>query len=254
MSYPQPPPATREINQKKLIDIIRIGHDTLEKEHQKLQDAVTAIIEFQLIPSEKEIKKVYQYEPENQHQYTKHEMTIASALSTFEPVINDSKNTLFTLEMQIPHDTSYDMPPPAQPIQTEGKSEGNENRSIWDKIRNTPKRTRIITEDDPYQDAIPFMRKTMSKMDRLLIFMEYQAYGINHSLTRSFPYMTSYLQIHRTRFRFDMAPEIIRVHKQWIEIIKAKEKMGAISFAMKLDDEIFKTRNDWMQQMQNKPK
>jgi len=107
----QPPPS-REQNQKRLIDIVRIGHDTLDKEHERLQEAVLGIYKFQAIPTESESKKIYQYELENQEEYDKNEIIITSALGTFEPVVNDSKAKLFKLEMSIPTDVGYDMPPP----------------------------------------------------------------------------------------------------------------------------------------------
>ncbi len=44
------------------------------------------------------------------------------------------------------------------------------------------------------------------------------------------------------------APTILKVHRQYIEIIKEREKQGAIQFAKKLDEEIFQTRNDFMMQ------
>jgi len=70
MSTPYTPPApSREYNQKRMVDIVRIGHDTLDKEHEKLQEAVLGIYKFQAIPTPPESKKVYQYEIENQEEY-----------------------------------------------------------------------------------------------------------------------------------------------------------------------------------------
>ena len=247
MSFPESKPASRELNQKRLVDIVRIGHDTLDKEHEKLQNAILGIINFQLIESNKTTGKVYQYMVENQQEYNKHEIIVLSALSSFEPVINDSKNNLFKLEMQVPTDTSFDMPPPMQPIKPTGKdSETKDRRSIFQKLRGTPKQKRIITPDDPYQDGLPFLRETKSKIARLNIFVEYQAYGIDLAVRSNFDVMINYLRFHRTRFRFDMSPTILRVHKQWIELVKTQEKMGAIRIASKIDEEMFKTRNDFM--------
>lgn len=243
----QPPPS-REQNQKRLIDIIRIGHDTLDKEHEKLKEAIIGIYKFQAIPTPPESKKVYQYELENQEEYDKHEVIITSALGTFEPVVNDSKAKLFKLEMSIPTDVGYDMPPPKKPIQEKGESQIKDSRSIIDKLKGTKPTKRIITPDDPYQDGLNFLRETMAKIPRFERFQEYQSYGIDLAFNASLKTMENYLKFHRTRFKFEIAQTIIRVHRQYIEIIKEKEKMGAISFSMKLDDEMFKTRNDWMQQ------
>jgi len=246
MTFPQAPPASRELNQKRLVDIVRIGHDTLDKEHQLLQNAILGIINFQLIESDPKSGKVYQYMIDNQEEYNEHEVIICSALNSFEPVINDSKNNLFKLEMQIPSDVSFDMPPPIQPMKQKGnEAETKDTRSLFEKMKGTPKKTRLVTPDDPYQDGLPFLRETKLKMDRLHRFIEYQAYGIDLAMKAPYLTMLSYLRFHRTRFRFDMVPTILRVHKQWIELVKANEKIGAIRIASKLDEEIFKTRNDF---------
>jgi hypothetical protein len=153
--------------------------------------------------------------------------------------------------MQIPTDIPLDMPPPIQPIKGKGKeSELKDTRSVFEKLRGTPKQRRIVTPDDPYQDGLPFLRETKFKMDRLHRFIEYQAYGIDLAMKAPYLTMLSYLRFHRTRFRFDMAPTILRVHKQWIELVKANEKIGAIRIASKLDEEMFKTRNDFQFQKQ----
>jgi hypothetical protein len=56
--------------------------------------------------------------------------------------------------------------------------------------------------------------------------------------------MMNYLSIHRTQFKFEIAPTILRMHKQYIDIILKEEKIGAIRIAGKLEDESFKTRLD----------
>jgi len=246
MSAPDAIPPSREQNQKKLVDIIRIGHDSLDREHEKLQNAILGVYAFQAIPSDPKIKKVYQYEIENQIQYDKHEVVITSALGTFEPVVNDSKEKLFRLEMQIPSQP-YEMPKPQAPIPEKSKNEPD-TRSLMDKILGSPEKSRLITPDDPYQDGLKFLRDTMNKMVRFERFQEYQAYGVDLALTASFPTMIQYLRFHRTRFKFEIAPHILRVHRQYVEIIKEREKQGAIQFAKKLDEEIFQTRNDFMMQ------
>jgi len=241
-----PPPPSREYNQKRLVDIVRIGHDTLDREHEKLQQAVLSIYKFQAIPSDPKTKKVYQYEIENQEQYDLQEVIITSALGTFEPVVNDSKEKLFKLEMGIPQGMSYDMPPPQAPVpDSKTKDESKDTRSLIDKLKGSPKKSRVITPDDPYQDGLNFLRDTMSKMLRFERFQEYQSYGVDLALNASFPTMMQYLQFHRTRFKFEIAPTILRVHRQYIEMIKEKEKFGAIMMGRKLDEEIFQTRNDF---------
>lgn len=245
MSSFSPPPPSREYNQKRTIDIIRIGHDTLDKEHEKLQEAILGIYNFQAIPSDVKSGKVYQYEIENQPQYDKHEVIITSALGTFEPVVNESKARLFKLEMNIPQDVDYDMPPP-KPTKKD-QPQVADTRSFMDKLKGTSKPVRTITEDDPYQEGLDFLKETMGKLQRFERFQEYQSYGIDLALNSNFKTMLLYLRFHRTRFKFEIAPHINRVHRQYIEIIKEREKFGAIKVASKQDEELFQTRNDWQQ-------
>ncbi len=245
MSSFSPPPPSREYNQKRAIDIVRIGHDTLDKEHEKLQEAILGVYNFQAIPSQPESGKVYQYEIENQPQYDKHEVIITSALGTFEPVVNESKQKLFKLEMNIPTDVDYDMPPPKPSKKDQPEVD---TRSFMDKLKGTHKPVRSIMEDDPYQEGLDFLKETMGKLQRFERFQEYQSYGIDLALKSSFATMMMYLRFHRTRFKFEIAPHIIRVHRQYIEIIKEREKFGAIKIASKLDEELFQTRLDWQKQ------
>lgn len=248
MSSPYtPPPPSREYNQKRMVDIVRIGHDTLDKEHKTLQDAILGIYKFQSIPSEPESKKVYQYEIENQDEYDKNEVVITSALGIFEPVVNYSKEKLFKLEIGIPDTISPDLPPPQKPVEEKKENNVNDKRSIFEKIKGTPSKKRQITPDDPYQDGLKYLRGIMGKMERFERFQEYQSYGIDLALTASFDMMKNYLRIHRTRFKFEIAPHILKTHRQYIEIIKEREKIGAIQMSRKMDEEIFQTRNDFLQ-------
>jgi len=242
-----PPTPSREYNEKRLVDIVRIGHDTLDKEHEKLQQAIIGIYNFQAIPSPPKSEKIYQYEIENQEEYDKNSVIITSALGTFEPVVNDSKEKLFKLEMQIPQGVAYDMPPPTRPIQTKEQDTIKDTRSIFDKLKGVQKQKRIITPDDPYQDGLRFLRETMAKLQRFERFQEYQSYGIDLAITASFDTMKMYLRFHRTRFKFEIAPIVIRVHRQFIEMIKADEKLGAISMGSKIDEQLWQSRNDMPQ-------
>jgi hypothetical protein len=139
------------------------------------------------------------------------------------------------------------MPKPQAPVVApEKKKDEPDTRSLLQKIKGTPEKSRVITPDDPYQDGLKYLRGIMAKMDRFERFVEYQAYGVDLALRASYTMMQQYLQFHRTRFKFDIAPTILKVHRQYIEIIKEREKLGAIQVGKKLDEEIFQTRNDFM--------
>lgn len=248
MAY-QPPPPSREYNQKRVVDIVRIGHDTLDKEHKKLQEAVKGIYNFQAIPNNPSTGKIYQYELENQHLFDEFEVLISSVLGVFEPVVNESKKNLFSLEMGIPQGTEYDMPPQPTPKDT-GQDYIKDSRSFMDKLKGVQKQKRIIMPHDPYEHGIEFLTKTMEKMDTFELFVEYQAFGVD-LMTGAFPAssygMMYYLTFHRNRFKHFIAPTILRVHRQYIEMIKKREKEGAIKMAKGMDEELYASRNDFQQ-------
>lgn len=241
MSAYQTPPPSREQNQKRTIDIVRIGHDTLLEEHRKVQEAVLGIYNFQSIPSNIETGKVFQYELENQQLYQAHEVILISATASFLPVINMNKEQLFKLEMQVP--TDYDIEYKDRPAPTP-----DQPQSWKEKLGFGGKKKRVISNTDPYQEGLPYLKEIMSKLERLERFTEMQSYGVDLAHHTSYKGMMNYLQFHRTRFKFDIAPAIIRLHKQYIDLVLKEEKIGAIKIASKLDDEIFKTRNDFMKQ------
>ena len=85
-------PASRESNMKRALDIVRIGHDTLDEEHEDLQNACLEIIKFQSLASDMTVKKpvVFQYELKNQSMIEPHIQTLITATASFEPVINNS--------------------------------------------------------------------------------------------------------------------------------------------------------------------
>ena len=232
-------PPSREGSLKKMIDIVRIGHDTLLDEHEKLKNAILGINNFQEIPNDPKTKKVFQYQLENQRLYQIHEVILTSATASFHPVVNAYKNELFKLEMQIPteFDIEYEKNIPTQ-------SEKEEPKTLKEKLGLGGKKKRVIGKDEPYQHGLPYLTASLTKIERLERFSEMQSFGVELQEFTSFSGMMNYLSIHRTQFKFEIAPTILRMHKQYIDIVLKEEKMGAIKIAGKLDDELYKTRLD----------
>lgn len=239
---------TREGNLKRALDIVRIGHDTLPDEHEHLKNACIEIIKFQSIVSATEgidpkKRKVYQYQIENQSQIEPYIMTLNSATATFEAVINHNKERMFKLELlangRIPEvsmsreeykDSNVDAKDVKKPSFKE-KIFGSSNK-------------RIVGKDEPYQHSVDFYTTNMKKLDRLERFGEYQAYGVDLAEYSSYTGMMQYLRFHRTRFKFDMVPSILRNHKAYIELVKAQEREGAVAIATSTQKEIYSSRND----------
>jgi hypothetical protein len=234
----QPPPS-RDASLKKMVDIVRIGHDTLLDEHRELQQAVLGIHNFQAVPSNREGGKVFQYQIENQPLIQKHEVILISATATFHPVVNAYKNELFKLEMQIP--TEYDI---EYEKNVNVPKEDDKPQSLKEKLGLGGKKKRVIGKDEPYQHGLPYLTEALTKIDRFERFQEMQSFGVALHEFTSYSGMIEYLGFHRTQFQFEIAPTILRMHKQYIDLILKEEKMGAIKIAGKLEDESFKTRLD----------
>lgn len=227
----QPQEVTRDTNQKKIIDIARIGHDTLLKEHQKVQDAVLGIHKFQAIPTADNANVVYQYDILKQMEYAEHEMVLISAISAFQPVIESLKQKLYRLEMQ-PNEAQLDTPatPPSP-------------SNFFSRFKQ-PIKKRTITEDDPYQDELPYLREKRKKVGRFMIFAEYQSYGLSIVRRTSIIGQKAYLNFHRTRFRFEMAPAIVTTHREYVDLMLQAEKQGLVEIAVAKEKEWMQTRND----------
>jgi len=238
MSYDQPQPS-RDHSQKRMVDIVRIGHDTLLTEHELLQKAVLGINNFQAVPSDPDADnpKVYQYQIENQEIYQQYEILLVSATATFLPVITQYKAELFKLEMQVPQ-TEYDIE------YADAQTKTEEPQTLRDKLGLGQKKKRVITKNDPYQHGLPYLTESLTKVERLERFGEMQNYGIDLADHVSYTGMINYLKMHRTRFKFEIAPTIIRMHRQYIDLVLKEEKVGAVRIVAKLDDEWYKTRLD----------
>jgi len=244
---------SRELNMKRMVDIVRIGHDTLDDEHTNLMTAIEEIITFQMIASNLDVDnpKVFQYEEKNQYMIEPHLNTISSAMASIEPIVNFSKSQMYLLELRaqgrIPE---MELTPSGEGSETKDIKE-KDSRSIKEKLFGASKR-RIVTKTDPYQHSIDYLTDTMKKIPRIELFMEYQAYGVDLARYATFKGMLSYLRFHRNRFKYEMRPALIRAHKMYIELVKADERRGAIEVATSQSKEIFQTRNDFNPSMMMK--
>lgn len=239
-------PATREMNMKRAIDITRIGHDTLDDEHEKIVKAVLQIQAFQALGQDETVKekKVYQFQEENQHLIEPHIITLFTASATIEPVVNHYKQEMFRTEILGAGATPEMVLPDTPEPKTDEKPKKEEKRSLTERLFNKPKK-RIVSSDDPYRISIPYYNDNMKKLERVERFAEYQAYGVELAEVVGYSGMMNYLRFHRTRFKFDVAYPLIRSHKAYIEIIKSQEKQIAGIVASAQSKEIFQTRNDF---------
>lgn len=245
-------PATREHNMKRSIDITRIGHDTLDDEHEKLKKSILEIFRFQHYATPKDEPIIFQFRNENQYMIEPHLLNLMTASASIEPVVNHYKTQMFQTEMMA---KGLEAEMEMEPVQRKSKKDepdAESKQSIGDRILGRPKK-RLVSKDDPYRISVPFYSENMKKLERVERFVEYQAYGVDLAEIASKAGMDNYLRFHRTRFKFDVAYPLVRSHKAHIEIIKANEKHLAGAIASSISQEIFATRNDFQLANATKP-
>jgi len=230
-------PPSREKVYDRMGSIVRIGHDTLDKEHTKLKISVTKIIEFGYTKT-KDKNILYQYDPDNQTKFYIPLMEIIDASSTIEPMINREKVEMFRLEnLVVPPDPLVTVPT----TQTE-KEKKSSSGGLIGKIFG---KKQVAKSNEPYQVAIPYIFDNLNRIKRLDLFIEYQAYGVKLAKKRSQLWMDRYRRFHYNRFQFVVMPPIIRKHKQYIEAIKSEDKKYAVLVATALDKVMHQTRMDY---------
>lgn len=236
MSSYQSSPATREKVLDRMSSILRVSHDTKDKEHKQLRTSCTKIIEFGYEKTE-EGKLIYQYDPKNQNKFYLEMENIIDGSSAIEQLSNKEKTDMYRLEnLVIPPNPLVTVPTSSS--ERERKDSGGTMERIFGRKKSETK------ANAPYQITIPNIRDDLNRIKRLDLFIEYQAYGVKLASKRSFIWMDSYRRFHYNRFQFAVAPVIIRKHKQYIEALKAEEKTMAVMVATALERNLHQTRMD----------
>lgn len=237
-NYASTPPS-REKTLERMSNVVRIGHDTLIKEHEKLLSAFKQVVQFGY---EKPVGEIpYQYLDTNQKKFYDSFTPILSATYVIDLITNKIKSDLFRVENMIVTEVdalqgNSQMPP----MNTEEKSE---SKSIVEKVFGSKKR-REVNDTDPYQIYVPNVSKNLLAIKKLELFMEYQAYGVRKAPKKRLNWMMRYKAFHYSRFQFAIAPPIIRLHRQYIDMKLTEEQKYAVLIASSTDRELFKSRND----------
>lgn len=241
MSDYQSTPPSKEKVLERMAGIIRVGHDTHQKEHTTLLASCAKLtefgnMEFIMVKNEKGIeeKKHPQYSKSKQGVFYQYVNPIISASSTVSSVINQEKMDMFKLENLIPTDLdplASSLPPPMSPL------EQNESQGILGKIFGR-KPKRVAHDNDPYQIALEEWKDYRSVVKMLDLFIEYQAYGVRKAMKRSYNWMEQYRSFHYSRFQFLVQPTVIRLHRRYIDHELNNEKKLAVKVATALEKEI----------------
>lgn len=231
---------TREQIQYDLTEVLRFSYDSGKKDERELQNALTDIIGFMLKETRESEKIPYQYRVENQQEFHKNALTVSKALSQVDPVLSNLKKEMYLLEkgtqvVSQPAETNQ----PQQVMQKPEEKKPFINLSLGKKKKPAPSL--------PYQSSL----KMQNNLEKLIynwnLFMEYQTFGVDLVGEQDKEGMTEYLTYHRNFFCYGIAPEIMRVFKQGLEISLGKEKIGALQALTAQMKESFQTRNDFQQ-------
>jgi|SaaInlStandDraft_2_1057019.scaffolds.fasta_scaffold17675_2 hypothetical protein len=213
--------------QLKLIEILTVGHETLDDEHDELVADITGIQAFLARPA----KEVYSLE--HQAVFYKFVNKIASAYSVVDLVVSDEKKQMYSLEMGQPLADDLSTPPPAQLEKQEGSGFMG---GIFSKKKKP------IPENSPYSSLLPSVNKKMAKIDRIERFIEMYAHGqeLLDVVGEDSSAIIDYLAIHRQYFSYDVAYYVVRIHKQYVEMRKAKEKSSALAVSVSNQRDLYR--------------
>lgn len=231
---------TREKIQSDLAEVLRISYETQKKQESELKIAVNKIIEFFFKPPKKDTKIPYQYLEENQKEFYDSANTISIALSQVEPVLSDMKTRMFNLEkgnQVIDQPTSPDTP-------TIIAQNPPEKRPL---ISNPFHKTKKPAPTNPYQSTIDIQRRTINVIYDWELTIEYQAFGVDLVKELELEGIQNYLTYHRNKYCWDIAPNILRIFKQGLELQLDKEKQYALQSLTAQMKESFQVRNDFVQ-------
>ncbi len=240
------PLPSREQIAYDMSEIIRREHDihgTRQITSDGLNNALTAMAIFVLKPTPVDEKIPYQYQLENQTIFESNQIIISSALDKVDTVLNDLKTKMYQLEKN-QHQVMMQNSPEPIPVQSP-TPESKERKSIFPSLR-TPKPI-PLNPNDPYQSSLEQQRKTIKLVDDWNLFVEWQTLGVEYWEDFSRIAYDEYLSIHRTMFRSDIEPNLMRIYSQGLNLVLMQEKILATQYGSSMMKEIFSTRNDFPQ-------
>jgi len=240
---------TRESIAYDMSEIIRREHDihgTKQITFDSLNNSLIAMVEFFTKPTDPKETVPYQYKMENQAIFEKNQIIISSALHQVDSVLTEMKTKMYQLEKNQHQVIIPNMPEPI-PVAT---PEVKEKKSILPSFSKsvTPK----LNPNDPYQSSITLQKKTMDLIEMWDLVVEWQSEGVEFNSDPNDADFTrisydTYLSNHRTIFRHEIEPNLMREYSQGLQIILMREKELATQYGSSMMKEIFSTRNDFPQ-------
>ena len=236
------PPPSREQIAYDMSEIIRREHDihgTRQITSDGLNSALGAMAKFVLMPTPASEKIPYQYQLENQPVFETNQIIISSALDKVDTVLNDLKTKMYQLER---NQRQIMMPNMSEPVPVQSL-EPKERKSVFPSFR-TPKPV-PPNPNDPFQSSLEQQRKTLKLIDDWNLFVEWQNEGVEYWEDFSRIAYDDYLSTHRTMFRKDVEPNLMRIYSQGLNLVLMQEKILATQYGSSMMKEIFSVRNDF---------
>lgn len=244
MSSHDPPPSREQIAHD-MSEIIRREHDihgTSQTTSDGLNKALSRMSAFVLMSTPADEKIPYQYKLENQSLFEVNQVIISSALDKVDTVLNDLKTKMYQLEK---NQRQIMMPNMSEPVPVQSPSEPKEKKSVFPSFR-TPKPI-PPNPNDPFQSSLEQQRKTLKLIDDWNLFVEWQSEGVEYWEDFSRIAYDDYLSTHRTMFRKDVEPNLMRIYSQGLNLVLMQEKVLATQYGGAMMKEIYTTRNDFPQ-------
>ncbi len=236
---------TRESIASDAFGIVSRQHELQAQDNpitsRHLRTAMNSLIDFYLKPTPIAEKIPYQYKIENQVEYTTNASVISEALDKIYPVISDMNLKMYPLEK---HKTPLFLPNQSEPINI--PTPNVEKKSIFPSLRKP--QPEKANPDDPYQSIIVLRKNTMKIIDNWDLVTRWQSGGTEMDEDFTRVAYDKYLSTHRSIFRDEIVPNLLRVYSQGINIVLMKEKELASSYGNNMMKEMFQTRNDMPQQ------
>jgi hypothetical protein len=222
MSTPETHTQSLEEIQAQILDTLTVGHEQLDKEHDRVKSDVNEVIEFLAHDGD------YVYSLDNQKEFYRVVNNLASALAVVDVVVADDRMKSYLAQNNVP-----------QPEQ-------GMIQDISDKItkkKHEPRKT------DIYEDSVIEFHKKLKKKDIVKSLIHHYTHAMeDKKILRDLDddeyhdAMNDLVAIHRTIMPDDMGYPIIQIHRQYIEMRKDAERKDVLSLGISHQRDLYREK------------
>ena len=222
MSQPEIHTQSLEEIQAQILDTLTVGHEQLDKEHEKVKSDVNSVIEFLSHDG------IYVYSNERQKDFYDVVNNLASALAVVDVVVADDRMKSYLAQNNVPQ--------PEQGL----------IQDITDKVsrrKHEPRKT------DIYEDSLIDFHKKLKKKDIVKSLIHHYTHAMeDKKILRDLDddeyidAMNDLVAIHRTIMPDDMGYPIIQIHRQYIEMQKSSERKDVLQLGISHQRDLYKEK------------